>query len=212
MPKAKDYCTIYVVRHGETKFNIKQIVQGQTDSSLTENGIEQARQLAKNLKTVNFNAIFSSDLYRAIHTAEVLKLDRDLKVNTTQLLRERTFGYLDGQPWEQFAQENRNMLEKREKLAEEQKSKFKLYEGYETDEEISLRMLTALREIAAAYSGQKVLVVSHGSIMRASLVHLGFASYNQLPPGSVGNTGYFVLEADGVDFFLKETQGINLNN
>ena len=82
-------------------------------------------------------------------------------------------------------------------------------EGYESNTEIATRFITFLREIAATYLGKNVLIVCHGSIMRATLMRLGFATYDTLPSGNIENTGYFVLESDGVDFFVKETVGIN---
>jgi broad specificity phosphatase PhoE len=52
------------------------------------------------------------------------------------------------------------------------------------------------------------MVVCHGNIMRCLLSHLGFAKFDELTRKSVENTAYFVLESDGIDFFIKETSGI----
>ena len=60
--------TIYIVRHGETKWNVKQLMQGHKDSPLTEKGIEQAEEIKKELKNIHFYRIFSSDLLRAKRT------------------------------------------------------------------------------------------------------------------------------------------------
>ncbi|MBI2630816.1 histidine phosphatase family protein [Candidatus Nomurabacteria bacterium] len=56
-----NYCTLYLVRHGETEWNVKKITQGQSESTLTENGIRQAEETAEKLKDIKFDAIFSSD-------------------------------------------------------------------------------------------------------------------------------------------------------
>jgi alpha-ribazole phosphatase len=60
----ENYCIIYLVRHGETEWNVKKITQGQSESYLTEKGVEQAKETAEKLKDVKFDAIFSSDLNR----------------------------------------------------------------------------------------------------------------------------------------------------
>jgi 2,3-bisphosphoglycerate-dependent phosphoglycerate mutase len=203
------YCTIYIVRHGETEHNVKEIMQGQTDSSLTKTGVNQAEKLAKEFKNIHFNAIFSSDLYRAKRTAEIVKLDRQLAVNTTELLRERAFGHFDGKTIESFQRQNKHLFKVRQNLSEKEKRDFKFYEEYESDSEMTARIITALREIAATYIGKTVLVVSHGSIIRAFLIHLGFAKFDELPPKSIENTAFAVLQTDGIDFFIKETKGIN---
>ncbi len=54
--------TFYLVRHGETEYNVKGIIQGQSDSPLTRKGIDETKKLAKNLKGIKFDYIFSSDL------------------------------------------------------------------------------------------------------------------------------------------------------
>ena len=80
--------TIYLVRHGETEWNTEGRLQGQKDSFLTAKGEKQAAQTAEKLKGVKFDAIFSSDLLRAKRTAEIIKLERQLEINTTKALRE----------------------------------------------------------------------------------------------------------------------------
>lgn len=60
-----NFCTFYVVRHGETEWNVARKIQGHLDSSLTENGLSQAKELGKQLQTTHFDAVFSSDLLRA---------------------------------------------------------------------------------------------------------------------------------------------------
>jgi broad specificity phosphatase PhoE len=53
------------------------------------------------------------------------------------------------------------------------------------------------------------LAVSHGGAMRALLMHLGYATFDELRGRSVENTAYIKLDSDGIDFFVKETKGIN---
>ena len=63
---------------------------------LLKGGKDHAKNLAKELLDVHFDAVFSSDLTRTRQTAEILALERKLAVETTELLRERTFGKLEG--------------------------------------------------------------------------------------------------------------------
>ena len=203
------YCTIYIVRHGETEFNVKEIMQGQVNSPLTQNGQRQAKEREVDLSGIHFDAIFSSDLGRTVQTAEILNINRKLEINTSKLLREKHFGIYEGRPIQVFLDENKELLKKFEQLSEEEKKTFKYEPTQETDEEITVRMLTILREIGVTYIGKTVLAVSHGSIMRALLRHLGYAKYGELPPGSIENTGCVILQTDGVEFFVKETKGVN---
>lgn len=88
--------TLYLVRHGETEDNIRQIMQGQTQGNLTEHGREQAHQVAERLASKPIDAIVSSDLQRAIQTAEIIAEPHRLPINQTTLLRERDWGGFTG--------------------------------------------------------------------------------------------------------------------
>ncbi|PIS08978.1 hypothetical protein COT75_03890 [Candidatus Beckwithbacteria bacterium CG10_big_fil_rev_8_21_14_0_10_34_10] len=205
----KNYCTFYLIRHGETEWNIKGIVQGQKDSPLTEQGINQAKKAARLFKKIKFDEIFSSDLLRAKRTAEIIVLEREMAVKTSKLLRERLLGRFQGKAVMTMREELKKQLEKKGKLTHEERFKFRLEDGFETDEEAMGRFITFLRETAMAYPQKKVLIVTHGGMMRIFLTHLGFTTYEELPPGSIENAGYIILECDGVDFFIKEVKGVN---
>lgn len=212
MELPNNFTTFYIVRHGETLANAAKIIAGHFDSPLNGRGEEQAGARGQNLKHISFDVIFSSDLARAKRTAELIKLERELAVNTKEILRERNFGIYEGKQIEKFYEENKVILEKLKTLSEKEKLSLKFYESYESNDEISARMLTFIREAAVTYPGKTILVVSHGSIMRAFLTHLGVASYDQLPAGHIDNLGYFVLKTDGIDFFVSETNGIHIKN
>ena len=208
MEESKSYCTLYLVRHGETEWNLKNITQGQTNSLLTEKGIEQAKATSEKLKDIHFDAIFSSDLTRTQKTAEIIKLDRDIIVQTSKLLRERSYGSFEGKHSDEFKQILKEQLVKRESLSDEESWSFKLAEDIETDETLVARFLVQLREISAAYIGKTVLVVSHGGPIRMFLVKTGYATKKELPGGSFKNGGYAKILSDGVDFFVKNVQGV----
>src|SRR5690348_2997634 len=86
------YCTLYVVRHAQSESNASGYLAGQKDEQLTELGKQQAIALAKDLSTLQFDAIFSSDLMRAKHTAEIIAREHKLVIETTKHLRERMWG------------------------------------------------------------------------------------------------------------------------
>ena len=88
--------TILLIRHGETVDNARQIMQGQTQGELNEQGREQARQVAERLATEPIDAVVASDLHRAIQTAEIIAAPHGLVVRTTELLRERDWGSFTG--------------------------------------------------------------------------------------------------------------------
>lgn len=85
---------IYVVRHGQTDWNKQNILLGSTDKPLNEVGKLQALELKNNLKNITFDHIISSDLKRALETAQILSNNTNIIKN--QNLRERNYGLLEG--------------------------------------------------------------------------------------------------------------------
>jgi len=83
---------IYVVRHGETDWNRTQRLQGQSDVSLNETGLEQSMLVGEALKDVSFVRAFSSDLQRALKTAEcILQYQSDCVLEKEESIRERYY-------------------------------------------------------------------------------------------------------------------------
>jgi len=208
--RAVKNCTIYLIRHGETEWNVEGRMQGHADSPLTQKGLEQARRRAESLKHIQFAAFYSSDLLRAKRTAEIIALDHQLTVSTTEMFRERHFGPHEGQLVKEHDAELKDLLEKRLQLTDDELDKYELYEGYETDEKVATRFVKILRELATAYLGKTIGVVSHGGALRVLLRRFGYASHRQLRSGSVNNVAYIKIESDGSDFFIIETEGIDL--
>lgn len=199
----QNYCTIYVVRHGQTDSNLNHKIQGHSETSLNERGKLQAQMVSKKLKSIKFDAVFSSDLLRTRQTAEIITLGRELALKTTQALRERRYGKLEGQSFDVLSK----IDEYKRSLSREKRIAYKPYPDVESDEELITRVITFLRELAVGYAGKTILVVSHGGVMRALLNHLG----KETPHLAVPNGAYIKLESDGVDFFVKETEGIKFD-
>ena len=199
----KKLTTFYIIRHGQTEFNVKQIVQGHIDSPLTDKGVEEIKKLAVRLRDVHFDLAFSSDLLRAQRTAEIIALEHKLEVQTTNLLRERNFGIYEGKQHE--ALDTYNVL--LDKLNDQERFEYTA-DGVESDKSVIQRLMTFLRETAITHPGKTILTTTHGGMLRTLLIHLGYGTYETLRRGAVGNLGYSILETDGVDIFVKHVEGV----
>jgi len=87
---------LYVVRHGQTDWNVQGRIQGSTDIELNSKGIEQANQVAEKLKNINFASIYSSPLKRTLDTAKAINKYHNLDILTDVRLIERNFGNFEG--------------------------------------------------------------------------------------------------------------------
>ncbi len=200
--------TFYIVRHAQSHGNIKKIISGQIETSLSDEGILQAKSRAQEFKSVHFDAVFSSDLMRANQTACIIAKEHALTVAALAVLRERHFGDLEGKRYDELEDTLREQFDAYNAMVYKERFSQRLVDGMETDEEVMGRFIAFIRETAIAYMGKTVLIVCHGNIMRTFLVHLGFGTLAELPPKAIENTGYFVLQSDGVEFEVVKTVGI----
>jgi 2,3-bisphosphoglycerate-dependent phosphoglycerate mutase len=147
--------TLLLVRHGETDWNADGRLQGHTDRPLSDYGRRQAIQLAEDLAGEELDAIYASDLARARETAEIVGERLGLPVALDPDLREKDWGN-----WEGLTSVERDRVE---------------FVG-ESTEQHHERMIEALRRIADAHPGARVLVVTHGgSMRRVQTAAMGFA-------------------------------------
>ena len=140
--------TLYLVRHGETVDNANQIMQGQTQGKLNENGIQQARELREQWKDKAIDIILASDLKRSIDTARIIAEPHRLEVLTTPLLRERDWGSFTGR----FIPDLKGEV---------------WPDDIETLENLLSRAGEFIAYVKQTFPGKKVLAVGHGIINKA---------------------------------------------
>ena len=166
--------TLYLVRHGETVDNVNQIMQGQTQGKLTENGIRQAQEVRDQLASEDFSAIISSDLKRSVDTAKIIAEPHDLEVVQTPLLRERDWGGFTGR----FIPELKGEV---------------WPDDIETLENLLSRAGEFIAFVKKTYPGKKVLAVGHGIINKAVQAVYFKKSMSEIPRMSNAEVRELVL-------------------
>lgn len=202
-------CIIYLVRHGQSEANSQKIVSGHFDTPLTELGKEQAAAAAAKLSDVTFDAVYSSDLQRAIHTAGIIAgkpVPTDQQI--TQL-RERHFGQYEGKHNARFQADVDTHTEQIKGLDDKTRWRNSHVKGVESDQELSERFVSALEDIAKNHPGQTILVAAHGGAIRTTLIAIGYATIDELPSGSLENTGYAEIQYDDSGFKVMSVSGVN---
>ncbi len=159
---------IALVRHGQTEYNAKKLIQGRIDNPLNKTGKKQANDLALQLleKNVMFDRIISSPLSRALETAFIIsrKLNIDYPIYVVPHLLERDFNELDGVSVDIGTSLLRN----------------KNYDhpGYETDKKLISRVVNAVLVLSNDFSNQTVLAVAHSHVIKALLVYTDPVKYS----------------------------------
>ena len=140
--------TLYLVRHGETEDNANQIMQGQTQGLLNENGIKQAREFSEEWKNKPLDVVIASDLKRSIDTAKIIAEPHHLEVQSTPLLRERDWGSFTGR----YIPDLKGEI---------------WPDDIETLENLLSRAGEFIAYVKQTFPGKKVLAVGHGIINKA---------------------------------------------
>ena len=183
--KNKGKVILYLMRHGETIINRARRTQGWCDGVLTHKGIEVAIKTGIGLSNINFKSIYSSDLGRAIKTANIVikenKFSKELKLKELEGLREVYFGKYEGESERVMLKDMLNYLNV--KNIEEAQEKYHFQKVYcdsvaaldETNEaedyDTALaRIIKSLNDICIENEEENrdvnVLLVVHGGMMR----------------------------------------------
>ena len=139
---------LYLVRHGETVDNANQIMQGQTQGELNENGLRQARELGEQWKNREIDVVIASDLRRSVDTAAIIAAPHGLEVVMTPLLRERDWGGFTGR----YIPSLKNEV---------------WPDDIETLENLLSRAGEFIAYVKKTFPGKKVRAVGHGIINKA---------------------------------------------
>jgi 2,3-bisphosphoglycerate-dependent phosphoglycerate mutase len=146
-----------IVRHGETEWNREKRIQGQADSPLTFEGVTQAGRAARFLAKQRWDAIISSDLGRAMATAQPIADALDLPLQQDPRLRERNFGVFETLLHADIAV--RFPVEAAQWQSRD--PHFAPPNG-ESLTQLRARVQAALQDLHARYADGRVVVVSHG--------------------------------------------------
>ena len=163
---------IWLVRHGETDWNAEGRVQGWTDVPLNAKGRQQASQLAQCLRSISFAHIYASDLTRALDTARIVADAVGAPITPLACLREHRFGQAEGLLRQESDRRFPNGAPDRE-----------------PPEALQARVTQCLQDIAKRHAEGRVLIATHGGVIRSILNWLGHSH----PP--IANTSITRLRA-----------------
>ncbi len=144
---------IILARHGESEWNVKEVFRGRADVKLDETGIKQAESLAQHLLDSPIEAIYSSPLWRALKTAEIIARHHRLEVTVAPALNDIDYGEWQGLSRYEVKDKYKGLY------AEWLKNPHLVrMPGGENLNEVRKRTMRVVREVIAEYSGTVVLV------------------------------------------------------
>ena len=161
--------TIILIRHGETAWNAERRLQGHIDIALNQEGLRQARALAGALADQPLDAIYASDLARAVQTAQAVAARQPvpLPVQQQALLRERCFGGFEGLLYAEIAARFPQQFAAWQARDVDGAMPAGLREA-ETFRQFYQRCTSAIAAIAQRHPGQVVALVAHGGVLECA--------------------------------------------
>ena len=165
--KNEETLKLYIVRHGETEWNVIKRFQGQLNTPLTENGMEKLKKTGKKLKNILFDEVYTSELGRTVASAEIiLNENNGYKNNKLELqklaeLNEVYFGVWQGLTYEEvflkYPEEGNNYFYNVKNYNAENVEAEKLEDALE-------RFLKGINKILDSHELGNILVVTHGTV------------------------------------------------
>lgn len=158
---------LYVVRHGQTDYNVKNVFQGHIDIPLNETGKKQAEETALKFRNIHIDMILVSPLQRTVETATPISEITGVPITIEERLIERCFGDMEGQK----SREDWNI----EMMLDYEKNYD--IENIEPIKTFFKRIFKFLDEITEKYKDKKVLLVTHGAVSQPIECY-----FNGMPP------------------------------
>ena len=146
---------LYVIRHGQTDWNVKEKCQGRTDIELNNTGIKQAQNAKEQLKKYKIDLIICSPLKRTRKTAEIINENKQVETIIDDRIRERELGEFEGH----------DITEEIENKIWDYNLNYKI-SGGESLYDFEKRILDFFKDIKQKYSDKNVLIVAHGGIAK----------------------------------------------
>ena len=178
--------TIYIVRHGQTEWNLLGKTQGHGNSDLTPKGIEQAELLADSMTKY---PIDYSDLGRAYQTAEIIGNKLSIEVEKTEALREMNFGTWEGRIIKDIIEEDPELY----KMWRNEPHLAKIPQG-ETLSQIKERTDAFIKEINEKYDGKHIVLVTHSLCARIMLLSFLDSDVKNIYRINQANTALNIIE------------------
>lgn len=185
--------TVYLIRHAEAEGNYYRRIQGHWDGHITALGTQQIQALARRMKDVPIDAVYSSDLTRTQTTAQAILQYHDLPLQTDPRLREVYMGVWEGLSWGDVMYADPEQYD----YFSNDPANWHI-EGSEDWSHLQHRIRDAVVDIASRHDGQTVAIVSHGTAIRALMCLL---------QGVASKDIHSVMHGDNTSVTLLHVQG-----
>ena len=206
--KDKETLKLYIVRHGETEWNVIKRFQGQLNTPLTEKGIKKLKETGKKLENVTFEEIYTSELERTVNSAEIILNEnrgyknKKLKLKKLAELNEVYFGVWQGLKYEEvflkYPEEANNYFYNVKNYKAENVEAENLKDALE-------RFLRGINKILDSHKSGNILIVTHGTVFEMFINYVGNSSIFDIDERTLMGNGDYKIFSYEDGKFQEET-------
>ena len=206
--KDKEILKLYIVRHGETEWNVIKRFQGQLNTPLTEKGMEKLKETGKNLENVLFEEVYTSELERTVNSAEIILNEnrgyknKKLKLKKLAELNEVYFGVWQGLKYEEvflkYPEEANNYFYNVKNYKAENVKAENLKDALE-------RFLRGINKILDNHKSGNILIVTHGTVFEMFINYVGNSSIFDIDERTLMGNGDYKIFSYEDGKFQEET-------
>ena len=206
--KDKETLKLYIVRHGETEWNVIKRFQGQLNTPLTEKGIKKLKETGKELEDVTFEEVYTSELERTVNSAEIILNEnrgyKNKKRNLKKLaeLNEVHFGVWQGLKYEEvflkYPEEANNYFYNVKNYKAENVEAENLKDALE-------RFLKGINKILDSHKSGNILVVTHGTVLEMFMNYVANNSIYDIDERTLMGNGDYKIFCYENGKFQEET-------
>ncbi|MCL2576341.1 MAG: histidine phosphatase family protein [Defluviitaleaceae bacterium] len=171
---------IFTIRHGQTEWNVQRRLQGHSDIALDDVGLEQARRIGLRLASEKVDIIYTSDLMRAVKTAETINAHHGVEIIATPMLREMSFGIYEGMNIEEIAHE----------------IDWEHPDGSSENRTAAIKRIHSFLDEVIAKQHENIFIVAHYGSIRAAIKYFLETPREETADIQVGNTAIHCFERD----------------
>ena len=206
--KDKRTLKLYIVRHGETEWNVIKRFQGQLNTPLTEKGIKKLKETGKELEDVTFEEVYTSELERTVNSAEIILNEnrgyknKKLKLKKLAELNEVYFGVWQGLKYEEvflkYPEEANNYFYNVKNYKAENVEAENLKDALE-------RFLRGINKILDSHKSGNILVVTHGTVFEMFINYVENSSIFDIDERTLMGNGDYKIFSYEDGKFQEET-------
>jgi len=199
---------VYVVRHGQTAWNLEEIFRGRVDIPLDDTGKKEVHLAGEALKDETIHAVYSSPLSRSMETAENIAKFQDVGVSPLDAIIDISYGDWEGKPLAEIQEKFPDLYE----LWMKEPHNVHFPNG-ETLEAVGSRAMEAVNRLVAQHKDENIALVAHrvpNKVICCALIGIDYSNFWRIQQDTASTNLFVYKDGQWIVSFLNDTSYLNI--